>query len=256
MIWPTTARAQTLGELYAFNLSEEQLRERFLDPYERAQPITWSGRSLEGGDVTHLRVGKTAERIDERSVRASYSEYDAFIATDDVTNDWVFTEPGAKASQAAESVPKDLAVDLCRRFDVIRRQLARRHEKRQTLEVKDEYDVQNLMHALLFVYFDDVRAESWNPNYLGGASRVDFLVPEGGFVLEIKKTRPTLLDREVGKQLAEDVTRYSDPAANRGASTLICFIHDPDRLLANPVGLERDLAAASTDRLKVVGVVG
>jgi hypothetical protein len=34
------------------------------------------------------------------------------------------------------------------------------------------------------------------------------------------------------------VTRYRDPAANRGASTLICFIYDPDREIANPKGLE------------------
>jgi hypothetical protein len=29
----------------------------------------------------------------------------------------------------------------------------------------------------------------------------------------------------------------SDPTANRGATTLVCFVHDPDVLLVNPFGL-------------------
>jgi hypothetical protein len=41
MIWPKSARQQTLKELYAFNLDEEMLRSRFIDAYERAEPITW-----------------------------------------------------------------------------------------------------------------------------------------------------------------------------------------------------------------------
>jgi hypothetical protein len=110
----------------------------------------------------------------------------------------------------------------------------------------------SLMHALLLVEFEDVRAESWNPTYMGGASRVDFLVREAGIVVEVKKTRAKLADREVGSQLAEDVTRYSDPAANRGARILVCFVYDPDRLIANPRGLERDLAAHGGRRHSVI----
>jgi hypothetical protein len=74
-------------------------------------------------------------------------------------------------------------------------------------------------------------------------------------VVEVKKTREKLADREIGSQLAEDVTRYSDPAANRGAGLLVCFVYDPEHRLANPRGLEHDLAQASTERLRVVGIV-
>jgi hypothetical protein len=122
--------------------------------------------------------------------------------------------------------------------------------------VADEYDVQDLMHALLLVNFADVRAEAWNPPCLGGASRTDFLLPQEGLIVEVKKTRPNLRDARVGEQLAADVTRYADPVANRGAGTLICFVHDPDHLLTNAPGLENDLALASHERLQVIGVVG
>ncbi len=258
-IWPQSPRQQTLRELYAFNLTEDQLRERFIAPHDEGRSITWAGRTLPAGDLSYLHVGFTEAELDEQTAKIQFKEYELFKSAHDVTNTWITQAPGSVAPLAiptAPSEPVDRLVALCRRFDVVQRQLQRRHGKRPSLAIDDEYDVQDLMHALLLVDFADVRAESWNPPYLGGASRTDFLLPQKGIVLEVKKTRSTLLDRQVGSELAEDVTRYSDPAANRGASTIVCFVHDPDRLLTNPVGLEHDLALASNSRLRVVGVVG
>jgi hypothetical protein len=225
----------------------------------RSRPITWNGRTLPGGDINYLKVGYTDHEVNGQAAHGQFKEYELFKTTRNVTNEWVTNAPGSVAPTAGAPQPTDAisrVTPLCRRFDAIQRQLLRRHQNRPTLEINDEYDVQDLLHALLLAEFLDVRAESWNPNYLGGASRTDFLIPEAGIVIEVKKTRSTLLDRQVGSELAEDVTRYSDPAANRGATTLVCFVHDPDHLLANPVGLERDLALTTNERLKVIGVVG
>lgn len=52
-----------------------------------------------------------------------------------------------------------LVRSICTRFPLAAKQLQERHEKRATLEVKDEYDVQDLLHALLRVHFDDIRPE-------------------------------------------------------------------------------------------------
>lgn len=256
-IWPQSTSQQLLRELYAFNLTEEQLTERFIAPHDEGRPITWAGRTLPAGDLSYLHVGFTSNQLDEQTAKGRFEEYELFQSATDVTNTWITRSPGSAASRAVPPPdPVDRLVALCRRFDVVRRQLLRRHGKRPTLEITDEYDVQDSMHALLLVEFMDVRAESWNPTYLGGASRIDFLLPREAVIVEVKKTRATLLDRQVGGELAEDVTRYSDPAANRGASTLVCFLHDPEHLLANPVGLEHDLGLASNDRLTVVGIVG
>lgn len=258
-IWPQSPQQQRLHELYAFNLTEEQLRDRFIAPHDEGRPITWTGRTLPGGDISYLKVGFTNQEVDHQAARTQFKEYELFKTTRDVTNDWVTKAPGASSLTQVPAQPIDAVdhvVTLCRRFNTVQRQLRRRHNNRATLEINDEYDVQDLLHALLLVEFVDVRAESWNPTYLGGASRTDFLLPDAGIIIEVKKTRPNLLDRQVGSELAEDVTRYSDPAANRGATTLVCFVHDPDALLVNPVGLERDLALATNDRLEVIGVVG
>ena len=45
-----------------------------------------------------------------------------------------------------------------------------RHGGRNTLDVRDEYDVQDLLHALLKMFFKDVRSEEWTPSYAGASS--------------------------------------------------------------------------------------
>jgi glucan phosphorylase len=63
-----------------------------------------------------------------------------------------------------------------KRFHLVARQLRERHNERSTLQIEDEYDVQDLLHALLKINFEDVRAEEVCPSYAGGSSRVDFLL--------------------------------------------------------------------------------
>ncbi len=78
-------------------------------------------------------------------------------------------------------------------------------ENRETLKIEDEYDVQDLLHALLLLYFDDVRTEEWTPSYAGKSSRMDFLLKNERVVIEVKKTRLGLADKELGDQLIIDV---------------------------------------------------
>ena len=128
---------------------------------------------------------------------------------------------------------------LCDRFHLFARQLKSRHGSRNTIEINDEYDVQDLFHALLNLYFDDIRDEEWTPSYAGGASRVDFLLKKEQTVIEIKKTREKLTDKEVGEQLIIDITKYK---SHSDCKTLICFVYDPERRIKNPRGLENDLS--------------
>jgi hypothetical protein len=139
-------------------------------------------------------------------------------------------------SYKIESIP--YLENLCTKFHIVSRQLRSRREKRETLKVEDEYDVQDLMHSLLKIYFDDVRPEEWVPSYAGSSSRVDFLLPDEKIVLEVKKTRKGLEDKQVGEQLIIDIDRY---VSHPNCQTLICFVYDPEGKISNPRGLENDL---------------
>jgi hypothetical protein len=65
---------------------------------------------------------------------------------------------------------------LAQRFHQIARQLRHRYNQRPTLEVEDEYDVQDLLYSLLRLHFDDIRPEEWTPSYAGKSARMDFLL--------------------------------------------------------------------------------
>ncbi|PYE41666.1 hypothetical protein HUB98_24220 [Paenibacillus barcinonensis] len=129
--------------------------------------------------------------------------------------------------------------NLCNRFHLISRQIRSRHANRETLNIEDEYDVQDLFHALLTLYFDDIRPEEWTPSYAGSGSRVDFLLKQENIIIEIKKTRKGLVAKEVGEQLMIDILRYQ---AHPNCKTLICFVYDPEGRIGNPKGIENDLS--------------
>jgi hypothetical protein len=134
------------------------------------------------------------------------------------------------------------------RFHSVVRQLRDRRENRTFLDVKDEYDIQDLLHALLQIFYDDIRPEEWTPSYAGSASRMDFLLKKHQVVVEVKKTRDNLRDKQIGNQLIEDVAKYKE---HPDCKTLVCFIYDPDGFIANSAGLESDLRKQSNDRINV-----
>lgn len=134
------------------------------------------------------------------------------------------------------------------RFHLVVRQLRNRHDTRPTLDVSDEYDVQDLLHSLLSIHFDDIRPEEWTPSYAGKSSRMDFLLKDFKIVIEVKKTRSGLTGKEVGTQLIEDIERYSH---HQNCETLLCFVYDPEGLVGNPRGLESDLSREEKIKVRV-----
>ena len=172
--------------------------------------------------------------------------------------DLVPLAPQVGASPASQSLRESLGSALsllekiCLRFHLVVAQLRERHDERETLDVKDEYDVQDLMHALLRLFFEDVRPEEWTPSYAGKSSRMDFLLKNESIVLEAKRTRPGLGSKQIGDELIVDIARYRGHAH---CKTLVCFVYDPEGRITNPRGLEGDLTREEGDLSVKVYVV-
>ena len=133
---------------------------------------------------------------------------------------------------------------IMNRFHSVVMQIRKRHESRETIDISDEYDVQDLFHSLLKLYFSDVRPEEWNPSYAGGSSRSDFLLPEINTIIEVKKTRQSMSDKDLGEQLIIDIAKYKK---HPQCSSLICFVYDPEGRVSNPRGIENDLNSCDSD---------
>lgn len=127
--------------------------------------------------------------------------------------------------------------NLVNRFHNVVIQLRDRYNNRTTLDIDDEYDVQDLLHSLLQLYCDDIRPEEWVPSYAGSASRQDFLLKNEKIVIEVKKTRKGLGNKELGDQLIIDTARYTK---HPDCKKLVCFVYDPENRIHNPRGFESD----------------
>lgn len=134
----------------------------------------------------------------------------------------------------------DRVLHLIQKFHSVEKQLRHRHESRETIEIKDEYDVQDLFHALLRIDFDDIRAEEWTPSYAGKCSRQDFLLMNENIAIEIKKTRDGLNKKELRDQLIIDIAQYK---RHPNCESLVCFVYDPEERIDNPIELENDLSS-------------
>jgi hypothetical protein len=144
---------------------------------------------------------------------------------------------------AAPPTPSELALlnRLLRRFHRMARQIKRRHDNRLGFPIQDEYDLQDLLHAVFRGLFDDIRSEEHTPSYAGGASRMDFLLKAEQIVIETKFASASLRDKQLGEELIVDIGRYQ---SHPDCKTLICFVYDPEGNLRNPAGLEADLSRA------------
>jgi len=151
----------------------------------------------------------------------------------------------SKKTTSPQPSPPTLRVEtLLSRFHLVAHQIKRRHDSRDSFIVRDEYDVQDLLHSLLTIFFDDIRPEEYTPSYAGSSSRVDLLLKSEKIVIETKCASQKLTDKPIGEQLIIDIKRYQ---AHPDCRTLICFVYDPDAWLKNPRGLEKDLSGKNGD---------
>jgi hypothetical protein len=130
------------------------------------------------------------------------------------------------------------AASVGNRFHAVARQLRLRHEGRPTPEVEDEYDAQDLVHAPLYLEFDEIRRETWQPGYAGGAAHTYFVVPRDRRIIEVKKTRPGVGAKEITSQVEQDTLFYW---THPDCQTLLCFVYNPEARVGDPYGLEKAL---------------
>lgn len=146
-------------------------------------------------------------------------------------------------------------IRICRRFPLFARQILVRRkdvkvdgqkerQARPTIRMEDEYDVQDSLHAVLRLFFDDVREEIWTPDYGGNQNRMDFLLPREQIVIEAKHMGERLTRRDIAEQLIIDERYYRN---HPNCKRLVCIVFDPNLRCENAAALETDLAKKERD---------
>lgn len=113
-----------------------------------------------------------------------------------------------------------------------------RHDKRETLKINDEYDVQDLLRAMLAIDFPDVRPEEPAPSHAGSGTRIDFLLKHERTAIETKIATANHTRKQIADEIAIDIQRYR---AHPDATHVIFFVYDPSYRIKNPTALETDI---------------
>lgn len=129
--------------------------------------------------------------------------------------------------------------------------LIHRRRGTQPLSFGSEYDVQDLLHALLRPWVNDIRPEEFTPSYAGSSTRMDFLLPVHRIVVETKIVRDRGHAKRVGDELIVDIEHYR---RHPQCSSLWCVVYDPDHLITNAEGLKNDLEGTRSTPDGVVNV--
>lgn len=170
-------------------------------------------------------------------------------------SDFIFDEMIGilKAVKTIETIPQNIDVDeliykICNNFNRFDINIKRRYNNRNTIEIQDEYDLQDSLFAILKLFIEDIRKEDYVPSYCGKNSRVDFFIPELKVAIETKMTNNNLKDKEIGEQLLIDIGRYK---GNPNIKKVIFFIYDKNAFITNPHGILKDIEKMSTNELEI-----
>ncbi|WP_420064077.1 transposase [Pectobacterium colocasium] len=123
--------------------------------------------------------------------------------------------------------------------------LTHRRKGSQPLSFNSEYDVQDLLHALLRPWIKDIRPEEFTPSYAGSSTRMDFLLPEHQLVLETKIVRDRTHAKKIGDELIIDIAHYR---RHQDCKYLWCIVYDPNQFITNAEGLKADLEGQSSSK--------
>jgi hypothetical protein len=189
------------------------------------------------------------QKVMDDSERTHPAEYHAYFGIDTLEKIKKYVEENPENKQNQRINPIAYIERICNNFHLVCRELRNRREDRSTVDVKDEYDAQDLFRSLLFLFFDDIRQEEWTPSYAGGSSRIDFLLKKEQIAIELKRTRLEGNEsKRIGDELLIDIDRYKEPA---DCKILVLFVYDPEGRINNPVGLSSDLLKKNTSELEI-----
>jgi hypothetical protein len=116
-------------------------------------------------------------------------------------------------------------------FSLFYQQIQKRHNNRQTIKIIDEYDVQDIIHAILRLFLSDIRKEVYNLQYLGKSTRIDLILNQENIGIEIKYADGTNPERRISDELLVDINHYKE---NGNCKKLYFFIYNPHGSFNNP----------------------
>ena len=202
------------------DLSLAQLHKQILDPWRQGISFTVAGVIVSDKTaITEIRIVHTPSPkqvySDDHFTRMSASGI-ADLATDsrflpfgkgtDYTNELLFLSAEVGPPQPDMA----LILHLCERLPLVARLLASRKRAKAAYEIDDEYDVQDLLHAVIRGYLK-YSVDEEPLGKVGGvrSARADIAIADLGILIELKYVSGPTDQQRLVEEFAQDLLLYS-----------------------------------------------
>lgn len=218
--------------------------------YQYVRGVTGWDEYLEAGFTSVSDRDLAAQAIAASEDRRQRDpDYDGVCPADFISEEVESLVCGGRPERAERLRPEGSARDplvmlhdIATGLPVAIRALTHRNT-RPAFDITSERDLQDVVFLILRSVFHDARREEWTPSAAGNAKRIDINIPEARIAVEIKFVRDGRHARHVADELRVDIESYhSHPACG----LLFAVVWDPNRYLADPHQIERDLTGART----------
>ncbi len=127
-----------------------------------------------------------------------------------------------------------------------------RRQGKDTVEIKDEYDIQDFLYAMLRGAFPTLQYE--NPTKKTGLTSniADFTIEDLGLFLEVKYIANQQGAKRAQKECKEDIISYGKQDT---CNKIIFFIYDPNKCIANQYAFSVGLGDKFSDGQKNVEII-
>ncbi len=213
--------AVPLGVLNDLNI--EQIVAQVVEPWREARPFNVGGIVVNSADeVAEIKVVRTPQslegcirdfeyRMSEKGRPGNVTDERLipFWDSDEYTNEFLYSEDGPGAPVPAADVA--LVRKICERLPYAARILGSRSRKdKQPYTIEDEYDVQDLLHAVIRAYVKySVQEDPIGKVAATRYSRADISIEDLGVLVEVKYVRGPEDQKRVVDEHSQDLVLYA-----------------------------------------------
>lgn len=193
------------------DMTKQQLLDKIVTPWRDRRPLIVSGTVFRDHDkIDHVKIVQTS--------KPSATYVDTARSRGELGFDWAdfregedFTHELLDTVLADRTLSSDVALllQLCGRLPHAAKPLARRRKGKEIFEITDEYDAQDLLHAIVRAYFKySVNEEPIKKLANTKSTRADFAIEALGAIVELKYVRDPNDQSRIVDELAQDLLYY------------------------------------------------
>ncbi len=143
-------------------------------------------------------------------------------------------------------------LEIFNRFHAFTRRLLERHAQRPSIQMNDEYDVQDLLYCLLAIEFNSIQKEEYGPQYAGKRPRIDFFLRSEGVAIEVKFVKDKSSIAKIREGIILDREYYSKKETLKD---LWFFIYDPRSIITDRITFIEDLEGNRPNYFRLIKVI-